>query len=122
MPIPENAVVVLIPCQSCPREHFLFVDPDTRQVLDYDGARAPVRAGESLPAAFYRLFNSPCDECQRVWDLTENSSPAAWPTSAQRPTTTRTVWPTQIRRRRRTETCIPTRLTAQAVPIPIWAR
>ena len=69
MPIPENAVVVLIPCQSCPREHFLFVDPDTRQVLDYDGARAPVRAGESLPAAFYRLFNSPCDECQRVWDL-----------------------------------------------------
>ena len=69
MPTPDNAVVVLIPCQSCPREHFLYVDPDTRHVLDYDGARAPVQAGESLPAAFFRLFHAPCDECQRVWDL-----------------------------------------------------
>ena len=69
MPIPENAVVVLIPCRRCPREHFLFVDPDTRQVLAYDGARAPVRDGESLPAAFYQLLNARCDECQRFWDL-----------------------------------------------------
>ena len=69
MPIPDDAVLVIIPCRRCPREHFLYVDPDTRHVLDYDGARAPVRAGESLPAAFFRLLNAPCDECQRVWDL-----------------------------------------------------
>lgn len=69
MPIPENAVPVLIPCQSCPREHFLYLDPDTGEVLAYDGARAPVGDGESLPAAFYRLLNARCVECQRVWDL-----------------------------------------------------
>ena len=69
MPIPENAVPVIIPCQRCPREHYLYVDPDTRQVLAYDGARAPVRADESLPAAFYRLLNARCDECERVWHL-----------------------------------------------------
>lgn len=69
MPIPENAVPVIIPCQSCTREHYLFLDPDTRQVLAYDGARAPVRDDESLPAAFYRLFHAPCDECERIWDL-----------------------------------------------------
>ena len=69
MPIPEDAVPVIIPCQSCTREHYLFLDPDTRQALAYDGARAPVRGDESLPAAFYRLLNAPCVECERIWDL-----------------------------------------------------
>ena len=69
MPIPENAIPVLIPCRRCLREHFVLVDSDDHQVLAYDGARAPVRDDESLSAAFFRLFHAPCDECQRIWGL-----------------------------------------------------
>ena len=66
MPIPEGAELALIPCRRCTREHFLYVDRDTRQVLDYDRARAPVRDGESLPAALFRLFNAPCARLRRT--------------------------------------------------------
>ena len=69
MPLPENAEQVLIPCRRCPREHFVYVDPDTRQVLAYDGSGTPVLAGESLASAFNRLFNARCEECRRIKDL-----------------------------------------------------
>ena len=69
MPIPENAIPVLIPCRRCLREHFVLVDPTTRQALSYQGSGTPVLYGESLPAAFNRLLNTPCDECRRIKDL-----------------------------------------------------
>ena len=69
MPIPENAEQVRISCRRCPREHFVYVDQDTRQVLAYDGSGTPVLSGESLATAFNRLLNAPCDECCRIRDL-----------------------------------------------------
>ena len=69
MPIPENAEQVCIPCRNCPREHFLYVDHDTRQVLAYHGSGTLVLSGESLPTACNRLLNAPCDECRRVRKL-----------------------------------------------------
>ena len=69
MPIHANVEQVCIPCRRCPREHFVRVDPDTRQVLAYDGSGTPVLSGESLPVAFSRLLNAPCDECRRIRDL-----------------------------------------------------
>ena len=69
MPIPESADLARVPCRLCPRERFVYVDRETRQVLTYDGSETTVLPGESLPTAFIRLLNSPCDECQRVRDL-----------------------------------------------------
>lgn len=69
MPIPENAEQVCIPCRPCVREHFVLVDSATRQALAYHGSGTPVLSGESLPVAFNRLLNAPCDECQRIKDL-----------------------------------------------------
>lgn len=69
MPKPENAEQVRIPCERCPREHFVYIDQATRQVLAYDGSGTLVLDGESLSTAFNRLLNAPCDECRRVRDL-----------------------------------------------------
>ena len=69
MPKPENAEQVRIPCRRCPREHFVYIDQATRQVLAYDGSGTPLLPRESLPTAFNRLLNAPCDECQRIRDL-----------------------------------------------------
>lgn len=72
MPIPESAEPVRIPCRSCPREHFVWVHQDTREALAYDGSGTPVLSGETLPTAFNRLLNAPCDECRRVRDLEQD--------------------------------------------------
>ena len=69
MPTLEDAELVRIPCQRCSREHFVYVDRTTREALAYDGSGTRVLAGETLPTAFTRLLNAPCDECQRVKDL-----------------------------------------------------
>ena len=69
MPALEDAELARIPCQRCSREHFVYVDRATREVLAYDGSGTRVLAGETLPTAFTRLLNAPCDECQRVKDL-----------------------------------------------------
>ena len=78
MPIPENAEQVRIPCRLCPREHFVHVDQDSRQVLAYGRSGTPVLDGESLPTAFNRLLNAPCDECQRVKDLDHDFIARRW--------------------------------------------
>ena len=68
MPIPENAEQVRILCRRCLREHFVYVVQATGQVLAYDGSGTLALPGESLPAAFSRLLNAPCDECRRIRD------------------------------------------------------
>ncbi len=72
MPIPESAEPVRIPCRSCLREHFVYVHQETREALTYDGSGTPLLAGETLPTAFSRLLNAPCDECRRVRDLEQD--------------------------------------------------
>ena len=72
MPMPESAELVRIPCRHCPKEHFVWVHKETREALAHDGAGTPVLSGESLPTAFNRLLNVPCDECQRVKDLEQD--------------------------------------------------
>ena len=69
MPTLEDAELVRIPCQRCSREHFVWVHQETREALAYDGSGTRVLSGETLPTAFTRLLNAPCDECQRVKDL-----------------------------------------------------
>lgn len=69
MPILDDAELVRIPCRSCPRERFVWVHKETREPLAYVGSETLVLSGESLPTAFNRLLNAPCDECQRVRDL-----------------------------------------------------
>ena len=63
MPIPANAEQVRIPCRRCPREHFVYVDQDTRQVLAYHGSSTLVLAGESFPTAFNRLLGARGEGC-----------------------------------------------------------
>lgn len=72
MPTLEDAELVRIPCPRCSREHFVYVDRATREALAYDGSGTRVLAGETLPTAFTRLLNAPCDECQRVKDLEQD--------------------------------------------------
>ena len=72
MPIPESADLARVPCRRCSREHFVYVDRATREALAYDGSGTRVLAGETLPAAFTRLLNAPCDECRRVRDLEQD--------------------------------------------------
>ena len=72
MPTLEDAELVRIPCQRCSREHFVYVDRATRKALAYDGSGTRVLAGETLPTAFTRLLNAPCDECWRVRDLEQD--------------------------------------------------
>ena len=85
MPTLEGAELARIPCPRCSREHFVYVDRATREALAYDGSGTRVLAGETLPTAFTRLLNAPCDECQRVKDLDKTSSPVAWPSSPANP-------------------------------------
>ena len=72
MPTLEDAELVRIPCQRCSREHFVWVRQATREALAYDGSGTRVLAGETLPTAFTRLLNAPCDECQQVKDLEQD--------------------------------------------------
>ena len=72
MPTQEHAELVRIPCPRCPREHFVWVHKETREALAHDGSGTPVLSGESLPTAFIRLLNAPCDECRRVRDLDQD--------------------------------------------------
>ena len=72
MPIPESAELVRIPCRRCPKEHFVWVHKETREALTYDSSGTPLLSGETLPTAFTRLLNAPCDECQRVKDLEQD--------------------------------------------------
>ena len=72
MPALEDAELVRIPCPRCFREHFVYVDRATREALAYDGSGTRVLAGETLPTAFIRLLNAPCDECRRVRDLEQD--------------------------------------------------
>ena len=72
MPISESAELVRIPCRRCPKEHFVYVHQETREALTYDSSGTPLLSGETLPTAFTRLLNAPCDECQQVKDLEQD--------------------------------------------------
>ena len=82
LPIFENAEITLVPCRSCPRQHLVEVDQDTRRVLAYHGYAVPIRSGEPLTSAFDRILNAPCEGCQSVQELDHDFVIASLPAKA----------------------------------------
>ena len=59
--------MVCVPCYRCGRDQFIITD-DAGQPVAYDGSGLAA-AGLSLEASMDRLFNTECDDCERIQSL-----------------------------------------------------